>query len=341
MADMAARLAAAPDGRLFFGEVFSGKVQVLDDGEVSTFVELEVFSETECGLLGLALDPEFQHNRHVYIYYVEPVRGRDDVGRPRLLRLTEVDGEAVDPVALVDDLPLSSPVDCAHGGGGISFGPDGYLYLSVGDFEFEELAGDLGSPLGKVLRLRTGDGTAAPGNPFVGNPGADPRVFAYGLRNPHDLAFDPGSERLYSTENGEADCDEINIIRPGEDYGHPQTASGDAEPACTERAGVPPIYTPHRPDRRPEEFGSNVAPTGLTFVSGDVYPSLGDALLYCEWNTGLMRRLALGGSDGDRVVDDQVVVEDCQLGVTTGPDGTVYYSNAFKIRKLVPRGNGG
>jgi glucose/arabinose dehydrogenase len=197
-------------------------------------------------------------------------------------------------------------------------------------------AQDLGSPLGKILRVDKGDGSAAPDNPFVDVPGADPRVFAYGLRNPYDFSFHPQSGQIYEAENGPSNCDEINIIMPGENYGHPMSYSDAEEPPCLERPGATPIYLPHRPGMRPEVFGSNVAPTGIHFVSGDVYPSIGDALLYCEWNTGFMRRLVLAGPGQDRVVDDSIVVEDCHLDITTDSEGIVYYSSFWEIRRLVP-----
>ena len=129
---------------------------------------------------------------------------------------------------------------------------------------------------------------------------------------------------------------QLNIVEAGNDYGHPEASIPKEDPPCLERDGVRPIYLYSRPDMRPENITSNVAPTGVHFVSADVYPSLGDALLSCEYNTGFMRRLFLAGPDQDQVVDDSVVVDDCSLGIATAPDGTVYYSNFSEIRRLVP-----
>ena len=330
-------LTFAPDGRLFYNEFSQGNIMVLPPGGAvpRLFAHVDVLALGECGLIGLALDPDFEENGYVYVYYVEPLEGETKVGHPVIVRFTEVDGEGRDPMVLVDDLPTTNPIICGHVAGNMNFGPDGYLYVAIGEMELKKPAADLGSPLGKILRLRKEDGSAAPDNPFVDLEGADPRVFAFGLRNPFDFTFPPETGQLYESENGPSNCDEINIIRAGLDYGHPESYTDDPEPPCLERAGVQAIYLPHKPGMEPEEWGSNVSPVGIHFVSGDAYPSLGDALLYCEFNTRFMRRLALTGPLLDQVVDDSIVVEDCNIDVTTSPDGTVYYSTPQEIRRLL------
>lgn len=329
-------LAFAPDGRLFYNEFFTGDIHIFADGEASTFAHVEIFSLGECGLLGLAIDPEFEENHYVYVYFIEPVESRDDIGHPVIMRFTEVDGRGQDPTVLVQDLPNTNPVVCGHVAGNLNFGPDGYLYVSIGEMEFKDPAQDLGSPLGKILRIDKRDGSAAPDNPFVNEPGADSRVYAYGLRNTFDFTFHPQSGKIYAPENGLGNCDELNIVEPGQNYGHPLSSLEAEEPPCLERFGVRPIYLYSIPDKRPEEFSSNVAPTGANFVSGNVYPSLGNALLTCEFNTGFMRRILLVGPSHDQVIDDSIVVEDCRLDITTDIQGLIYYSNPGEIRLLLP-----
>ena len=328
-------LAFAPDGRLFYNEFQSGNIMVFTEGQTSMFTHVDVFSIGECGLLGLAIDPEFEENRYVYAYFIEPIP-EEDVGHPVLMRFTEVDGIGEHPTVLVGDLPNTNPITCAHVSGNLGFGPDGYLYFSIGEMEFKDPAQDLSSPLGKIHRIDKSDGSAAPDNPFFDEPEADPRVFAYGLRNTFDFTFHPQSGKIYAPENGLGNCDELNIIEAGKNYGHPKSSFEGEEPPCSERAGVKPIYLFSKPGIRPEVFGSNVAPTGAHFVSADVYPSLGDALLTCEWNTGFMRRLLLSGPDRDQVIDDTIVVSDCPLDLTTDANGIVYYSNAGEILRLIP-----
>jgi glucose/arabinose dehydrogenase len=330
-------LAFAPDGRLFFNELVTGTIRVYTHGQTSVFAQVTVFVCGEYGLLGLAIDPESQENHYIYVYYVEPVESRDDIGHPIIVRFTDVDGKGEDPTIIVGDLPNTTEV-CAHVAGNLHFGPDGYLYVSIGDMEIKDPnpSPDLSSPLGKILRIDKRDGTGAPNNPFVSEPGADPRVFAYGLRNPFSFTFHPQSGKLYSAENGLGNCDELNIIEAGNDYGHPAASFTQDDPPCLERAGVRPIYLYSRPDMRPETFTSNVAPTGVQFISADVYPTLGDALLSCEFNTRFMRRLLLVGPNLDQVASDDIVVEDCALATTTDNSGIVYYSNWGEIRRLLP-----
>ena len=330
-------LAFAPDGRLFYNELISGRIQVYAQEQTSTFAQVKVFACGEFGLLGLAIDPEFQENHYVYVYYIEPVADQESIGHPVIVRFTDVDGKGEDSTVIVGDLPHTTEV-CAHVGGNLHFGPAGYLYVSIGDMQFWDpnQAQDLGSTRGKILRIDKSDGSAAPDNPFINEPGADPRVFAYGLRNPFSFTFHPRSGKLYAADNGLGNCDELNIIEAGNDYGHPVASFTGEDPPCLERAGVKPIYLYSEPDMRPATFGSNVAPTGVHFVSADVYPSLGDALLSCEFNTGFMRRLLLAGPNMDHVANDDIVVKDCALAMTTDPSGIVYYSGLREIRRLLP-----
>ena len=334
-------LAFAPDGRLFYNEFQTGDIRVFDDGQTLLFAHVDAFHRGECGLLGLAIDPDFTDNHYVYVYFIEPVDSRDDIGHPVVMRFTDVDGQGRDPTLLVEDLPNTNPEVCGHVAGNLHFGPDGYLHLSLGEMEFKKPAQDLGSPLGKILRLDKRDGSPAPDNPFVNEDGADPRVFAYGLRNPFDYTFHPRSGRIYAPDNGLGNCDELNVVEAGGNYGHPESSFEQEDPPCLERAGVRPIYLYSRPGMRPEVFTSNIAPTGVHFVSGAVYPSLGDALLSCEFNTGFMRRILIAGPELEQVRDDSIVVEDCQLDVAVDLEGIVHYSNLGEIRRLVPSSGAG
>ena len=160
--------------------------------------------------------------------------------------------------------------------GNLGFGPDGYLYFSIGEMEFKDPAQDLGSPPGKIHRIDKSDGSAAPDNPFFDEREADPRVFAYGLRNTFDFMFHPQSGKIYAPENGLGNYDELNIIEVGKNYGHPKSSFVGEDLPCSERAWVKPIYLFSKPGIRPEVFGPNVAPTRAHFVSADVYSLVGN-----------------------------------------------------------------
>ncbi len=328
-------LAFAPDGRLFYTELRSGDIRVVTpDGELlpEPFAHMDVASEGEWGLLGIALDPDFQTNHYLYVYFMRPVR--EKVARPVVLRLTDRDGRGLDPTVVLSDLPRTDPPEINHVAGHLHFGPDGYLYVSIGEFGRDpENSQDLSTVKGKMLRVDGRDGSAPEDNPLLDTPGADPRIYAYGLRNSFDFAFHPVSGKLYASENGPDRCDELNLIVPGRDYGWPSPYLGDT---CRTGEGVQPIYNFARPGKQAPESESTVAPTGVEFVAGKVYPTIGDSLLACEWSTGIMRALTLGGPGDAHVLDDRVVVRDCQLDVTTDPDGVIYYSNPGEIRRLLP-----
>ncbi len=340
--DTVTSIAVTPDGRLFFTEQNSGNVRIITaDGELlpEPFSHVESHVGLESGLLGIAIDPEFEVNHYVYIYYTEPEGPGPEPGapnpiaNPKLMRFTEVDNEGTNPKVLIE-FPEGNPEFPVHVGGGLHFGPDGYLYLSIGETEKEELSQDLSSPFGKILRM-TRDGGAAPDNPFVNDEGADPRVYAYGLRNMFGFTFDPESGHLYGADNGPSTCDELNIIVAGMNYSWPNSLSSGETP-CRNPDGVEPIHHFAKPGTEPEELGSPVAPTGMVFVSAETYPSLGDGLLVCEFLTNFMRRLQLAGPGKDQVTDDSVVVEDCAVALASDNNGVIYYSFGTEIRRLVP-----
>jgi glucose/arabinose dehydrogenase len=343
-ADFPVAIAVAPDGRIFFNELLNGDVRIISaEGELldEPFAHLDIatlgYPPSEWGLIGLALDPQFQSNHYVYVYFMQPVRELEEgegiitpqVAEPVVMRFTEEDNRAKDPTVILDDLPESDPEKPAwHVAGNIHFGPEGYLYVAIGDMRQAERAVDLTTAHGKILRVNAEDGAPAEGNPFLDRPRADHRVFAYGFRNPFDFTFDPSSGRLYAIDNNDLNCDELNLVEPGEDYGW----RGDAElDPCDAQRGALPLHFFAPPGKQPED--GTVAPTGLEYVSGDRYPSLTGSLLVCEWVTGLLRRLDLSDA-GDEVLRSDIVTEGCQLSIATAPDGTIYFSDQEQIRRL-------
>ena len=313
-----------------------GAIQVVTRGESDLFATVEVFRGSECGLLGIAVDPEFETNHYIYIYVTQPVNGDASVGKPRVIRFTDVDGIGTDPTVIVGDLPTTNPVTCAHVGGNLHFGPDGYLYLSIGNNERNEegVAADLSSPLGKILRLNKEDGSAAPGNPFASDANADPRVYAYGLRNSFDFAFHPVTGEIYAPDNGPGNCDELNLIKAGQDYGVPDSLPSANASTCLGLGGVDPIHLFTRPGVPPEEFGSNIAPAGVAYLSGDLYPTLAEGLLVCSFNLNTLQLLELAPPEFDSVQRTSDIA-DCQINVEVW-EGTIYYSKSNGIFLLPP-----
>lgn len=333
-------LAFTPDGRLFYNEQYTGNIRVVTaDGELLTepFATVPVFASFDWGLIGIAVDPDFEANHYLYVSYMEVVEDEGDtrIARPIVLRYTDEDSLGVDSEVIVGDLQ-ETPVEHQffNAIGDIAFGPDGFLYTAIGDFDDRDLAQDLAATPGKILRFDKEDGSAPADNPFVDEEDADPLVFAYGFRRPSHLAFDPQTGELYSSDAGPVTCDELNIVEAGANYGWPMNFDFRYED-CEAGQVTAPIYFYAQDEMRPVDHLSVVRPRGIAFASASEYPLLGDSLIVCEEDTSAMRRLVFGGASKEVLADD-VVVQDCQLDVAISPDGIIYYSNLTEIRRLMP-----
>ena len=335
-ADTVTGIAFAPDGRLFIAEQNSGDIRVLTaEGQLQAepFAHVEPARRLEWGVLGVAVDPDFETNHYVYIYYTRPAPG--DSAQPVLIRFKEVNNVGVDLRVLIEFPNLEPGLNPVDVGGGLHFGPDGNLYISIGDTDKPDLAQDLSSPYGKILRV-TREGAPASDNPFANRAGADRKVYAYGFRNAFGFAIDPKSGRIYAADNGTGNCDELNLVEAGEDYGWPRSLTGGEVP-CQNPDAKEPVYLFAKPGKKPQAIPSNVAPTGVEFVSAQTYPALGDGLLVCEYLTKYLRRLQFAESDQNKVTDDSVVAEDCTVALAANSRGIVYYSNGVEIRRLAPQ----
>lgn len=202
----------ASDGRIFFTERV-GRVNVIEDNNVKTIFSKDVADIGEGGMLGLALDPDFDENGYIYVYYTYAEEGRL---WNRVVRLENIDGSYKESLILIDKIPG----DAIHNGGRIKFGPDGKLYITTGDANKDQLAQRLDSLAGKILRINK-DGSIPEDNPFNGS-----AIYSYGHRNPQGLAWHPMSKELYATEHGPIGFDEVNLIIAGNNYGWPEEQCG-------------------------------------------------------------------------------------------------------------------
>lgn len=205
-------LAFLPDGGALVAERDTARILLVrrsgkprEVGQVSG-----VEAGGEGGLLGLAVSPDFERDRLVYAYYTT---ARDN----RIVRMRYQNGRLGAPEPILTGIPAGS----RHNGGRILFGPDGCLYAATGETGQQELAQERDSLGGKILRM-TRDGDPAPGNPYQGSV-----VYSYGHRNVEGLGFDSRG-RLWASEFGENTWDELNLIRPGQNYGWPEV-EGEAD----------------------------------------------------------------------------------------------------------------
>jgi glucose/arabinose dehydrogenase len=206
----------APDGRLFVCQQ-GGQLRVIKNGSllVAPFVTLTVDSAGERGLLGVAFDPAFAANNFVYVYYTATTPSTHN----RVSRFTANGDVAVagSEQIILDLNNLSSATN--HNGGAIHFGPDGKLYIAVGENANTANSQTLSNLLGKILRINP-DGTMPADNPFFNTATGNNRaIWALGLRNPFTFGFQPGSGRLLINDVGQSSWEEINDGIAGANYG--------------------------------------------------------------------------------------------------------------------------
>ena len=310
-------LAFLPDGRMLVSErpgrlrtVTAGRLDPKPIGGVP-----QVRASGQGGLLDVALHPQFRENGWVYLSYAAGQwrRTGTEVARGRLRghRLEEVE-------VLFRALPKSG--GGRHFGSRLRFAPDGNLFVSLGDRGDRHRAQDPGDHAGSIIRIRD-DGSVPPGNPFVGVDGTRPEIFTLGNRNVQGLAFDPETGLLWSHEHGPRGGDELNVVKPGVNYGWPVISYGREYISRvqvgegTHREGLAqPVL----------QWTPSIAPSGLTVYDGDRFPAWRGNLFVGALKFRLLARLVL---DGERVVHEEHLLEG-RYGrirdVRTGPDGLVY-----------------
>ncbi len=251
-------MAFAPDGRLFVAQQ-NGQLKVEKNGQLLAvpFVTLNVDSTGERGLLGVAFDPDFTNNQYIYVYYTT-------AGSPihnRVSRFT-ADGDTAVPgseVVLLDLDNLSAATN--HNGGAIHFGPDGKLYIAVGDNALGSNAQTLTNLHGKILRINP-DGTI-PVNPFdTQTTGKNKAIWALGLRNPFTFSFQPGTGRFFINDVGQNNWEEINESYAGANYGWPGIEGNTGIPPAGPGTYRAPVYVYDH---------TGTAPNGCAITGGVFY----------------------------------------------------------------------
>jgi glucose/arabinose dehydrogenase len=313
-------LAFLPDGNMLVTER-PGRMRIVTRaGKLSPPLAgvPEVFARSQAGLQDVVLDRGYATNKRIFFCYVEPWRGggRIAVARAQLALGAEPRLAAVDVIFRQQGPPgRGYNIGCR-----IAQGRDGNLFVTLGDHFTAALAQKLDNHIGKIVRI-TPDGKAPPGNPFVDKPGALPEIWAYGLRNPEGLAFNPANGTLWEQEHGPQGGDEINIIVKGGNYGWPVVSFGvnyDGTPVGAGKqhhAGmVDPVW----------HWTPSIAPSGMAFYTGDLISGWKGSLVNGALKFMLLSRLTL---DGDKVVKEERLLQDLHeriRDVRQGPDGALY-----------------
>ena len=294
-----------------------------------------VDADGQGGLLDAVLSPTFDTDRTVYWSYSEPRRGGNATSVAR--GVLSADRRALEQVKVIfRALPVYDGDN--HFGSRLLFGPDGMLYVTLGDRSDTPMrpqAQQLGSHMGKILRIRP-DGSAPDDNPFVGQDGAKPEIWTLGHRNVQAAAFAPDG-RLWEIEHGTNGGDELNLVEKGENYGWPVQAYGEeysGDPiatAATVREGMEqPIYY----------WDPVIAPSGAQFYTGDAFPAWRNSLFVGSMKDKMLVRLTL---ENERVTGEEHLLTDREQrvrDVRQGPDGALYLVTDQKngeLWKIAPR----
>lgn len=295
-------LAFAPDGRLFFTERV-GRVRIVVNGVLLTEPAVtlpDVRAIGEGGALGLALHPEFARNHLVYVAYT--ATRSDGVPVNRIARYRELNNRLVEPTILLDNISAAN----SHDGSRIRFGPDGKLYITMGDAADPNLAQTLSSLNGKILRINE-DGTTPVDNPY-GSP-----VWTWGHRHPQGIDWHPLTGQMWATEHGARDRDELNLIIRGANYGWPVIQAGETRPGM-----VTPVlfYIPGH------------APSGMSFYSSGRIAAFRNNMFFATLRGQHLHRVVMSASDAAVPAAEERLFEKVFgriRDVITGLDGALYF----------------
>lgn len=315
-------ITSLPDGRFLITEK-EGTMRIASaDGTLSEAITglPKVNSAKQGGLLGLTIDPSFSENRMVYWTFSENTDGKNltAVAKGRL-----ADDEKTIENAQVIYRATPAHESTLHYGGRILFDKTGNIIFSTGErsvLETRPQAQDLNSSLGKIIRI-TPDGKAAPGNPFEGRSDARPELYSYGHRNVQGLALHPVTGDLWETEFGPRGGDEVNLIKPGKNYGWPTITYGieysgeKIGDSIQQKEGMQqPVYY----------YDPVISPSGITFYSGNNIPEWENNLFISALSGSHIARLVI---EGDKVIgEERLLADESQRfrDITQGKDGALY-----------------
>jgi len=289
-----------------------GRVRVIEKGVLQKkplAVLPDVEASGESGLMGMAIAPDYERSKLLYLAYAYDTPKGPKV---RIVRFRDTGDALTDRTVIIEGLPAAQ----YHAGCRLRFGPDGKLYATTGDATTREIAQDLKSLGGKTLRLNP-DGSIPADNPFPGTP-----IFSYGHRNSQGLDWDPRSGLQFQTEHGPSGFDgpgggdEVNIVEAGKNYGWPLVHHRE-----TKEGTVPPLL----------EYTPAVAPSGASFSRGDLLPSFKGDFFFATLRGERLIRVRMDPSNPRRVAETEELftgVYGRLRDVVSGPDGALYVATS-------------
>jgi aldose sugar dehydrogenase len=315
---------------------------VLQPGAV---LDVAVDNQSERGMLGIAVHPNFPTSPFAYLYYTESSTAGDSSGSAaanRVYRYTW-NGAALTSPVLIVDLPVSDGPN--HNGGVITFGPDGKLYIIIGDLnrngQLQNFSGGSAPDDTSVILRLNDDGSVPSDNPFFSQGGNVAKYYAYGIRNSFGMAFDPVTAKLWMTENGPNSFDEINLVDPGFNSGWEKLMGPDARNANN----VTDLFSLSGSHYADPKFSwlNTVGPTAIVFLdSTSLGASYENDAFVGDINNGNLYRFNPNGTRNgfvfngaglaDLVADNNAELDETIIGtgfagitdLKVGPDGRLY-----------------
>jgi glucose/arabinose dehydrogenase len=315
-------MAFGPSGELWIAGK-RGHVWLARQGQVAQIAQLHVGSSGEQGIEGIAVDPDYPTNQHVWIYYtsLQPAPARNVLSRFR-----HVGDQLVEEDQVIKGPPIAHDI---HNGGCLRFAADGTLFVSTGEDDQAQKAQDTTNLRGKILHLNR-DGTPAADNPFRNGGAGNPLVWAWGFRNPWRFDIQPGTGTLFIGDVGEAKWEEIDLGRRGGNFGWPRI-EGPNPP------GLPGFVYPLYAYAHPSDAARGAAVTGGDHVRGSNFPrEYQGNYFFGDSTRNWIHRMVLDSSNRVVSVQDFATRIPRIVDMQFGPDGALYYVgyDAGQVRRI-------
>ncbi len=319
-----------PDGSILITEKRGTLLRVTNGNKTEIANPPEVYDRGQGGLLDVALHPNYEQNGWLYLSFAS-TEGGGNGGNTKLIRAKLENNALVQIEDLYKAMPNTSRGQ--HFGSRIKFDNEGYLYFTIGERgERDVNPQDITRDGGKVYRLHD-DGRIPDDNPFVSNSEAKKAIYTYGNRNPQGMALHPETGEMWIHEHGPKGGDEINVLKKGANYGWPVVSYG------INYSGTSFTDETSRPDMESPIYYwvPSIAPCGMDFVTGDVYPSWKGHLLVGSLKFNYVELVKLKGNE---VVGREKIAEGIGRvrNVKQGPDGYIYIAvEGDGLYKVVPK----
>ena len=305
-----------PDGRMLVTER-PGRLRIVEHGKLSKPIKglPDIVAQGQGGLLDIALDPDYSNNQIIYLSY--SARGKGGLGT-EVIKGKLVGYELKETNVIFRLSPKSDT--SYHFGSRLQFARDGTLFITLGERGEQDRAQDLSDHRGSLIRINK-DGSVPKDNPFVNTPNAKPEIYTYGNRNMQGIAMQPDTGDIWTVEHGPQGGDELNLMKPGVNYGWPVITYG-----VNYNTGTPIGEGTHKEGMAQPIYYwvPSIATSSLLFYTGDKFPNWKGNAFVSSLKFGQLARLEM---NDNKVVHEERLINGA-VGrireVQQGPDGFIY-----------------